>query len=336
MSYILEALRKSQQERDLGRVPTLDATGMFEEDKVVPSRSHWPLLAVGLAALAMVIALYAALREPAPVPQPSREALGVVVPAAPTTDANPRPAAGPGQAGVAPRPPASGMSEAPRPVTTPSLATASQERPVAAPVDPLAAGKGPVAAPPRAAEPLIEPPPPKLASRARPSGPEDGPGDRAGSQASEAPPPDGAYLEDEMALQRQMEADYIEPWDEEYVDPAPTPVPRDLIAEIEAFKREVRGGQGTDKAPKAPVKSLSSPIDKDPESLRLTPAQEADLPKYLMTAHVYDADQGRRFVLINGLKYREGEKTREGMKVERILAQGAVLSHKGNPFFVHR
>jgi general secretion pathway protein B len=55
-----------------------------------------------------------------------------------------------------------------------------------------------------------------------------------------------------------------------------------------------------------------------------------------MTVHVYDADKGRRFVMINGRKYREGDKTREGMSVERIVAEGAVLSYKGNPFFVPR
>jgi general secretion pathway protein B len=335
MSYILEALKKSQQERDLGRIPTLDTTGMFEEDKVVPVRSHWPLLAVGLAAVAMVIALYAALREPATVAAPTSDALGVVGPLAPIPGADPRSGVGPDDAGVGPIAPVSGAISGPRGATESQLVTAGRERPAAASADPTVMAKAPVTATPRASEPLIEPPPPKTAGRARLTDDNDGPGGRAGFRAPESQPPDTAYLEEELALQRQMEADYVEPWDEEedYADAAPTPVPRDLIAEIEAFKREVRGGQGTEKPP---VKALSRPIDKDPQGLRLTPAQEADLPRYLMTAHVYDADQSRRFVLINGLKYREGEKTRDGMTVERILAQGAVLSHKGNPFFVPR
>lgn len=69
MSYILEALKKSQEERELGRVPTLD-TSLFpvRDDSV---RVHpWGLLAVGLATLAVVIALYAALRAQAPAPAP--------------------------------------------------------------------------------------------------------------------------------------------------------------------------------------------------------------------------------------------------------------------------
>jgi general secretion pathway protein B len=68
MSYILEALKKSQQERGLGQVPTLDASGLFVEDREPQVTHHWALLAVGLAALAVVIALYAAFRDTRAVP----------------------------------------------------------------------------------------------------------------------------------------------------------------------------------------------------------------------------------------------------------------------------
>lgn len=327
MSYILEALRKSQQERELGRVPTLDTTGMFEEDKVVPGRSYWSLLAFGLAAVAMIVALYAALRGPAPAPVAMSEPLGTAVPLDPKPSADSGPGTDPDDAGVL------GLRG-------PQVAAESREhRSVAPPPVPEAVARVPETILPRPSGPLIEPPPPKQAGRVRLPDPSEHlsfPGDSHGDHSE---PPGGPDPEEEMELQRQMEADNVEPWDEEqdYVEPAPTPVPRDLIADIEAFKREVRVGQGPDKGPqKAPAKALSRSIDKDPLGLRLTPAQEAELPGYLMTAHVYDADQSRRFVLINGLKYREGEKTREGMTVERILAQGAVLSHKGNPFFVPR
>ena len=64
MSYILEALKKSQAERELGRVPTLDGVGLFAEDKLEPPRSPWALVSVGLAVTAVLIALYAALRQP--------------------------------------------------------------------------------------------------------------------------------------------------------------------------------------------------------------------------------------------------------------------------------
>jgi general secretion pathway protein B len=61
LSYILEALRKSQQERDLGRVPTVESSPV-PGGQVATARNYWGVAAVGLAALAVVIALYAALR----------------------------------------------------------------------------------------------------------------------------------------------------------------------------------------------------------------------------------------------------------------------------------
>jgi general secretion pathway protein B len=336
MSYILEALKKSQQERELGRVPTLNTTGMFEEDKVVPSRSHWPLLAVGLAAVAMVLALYAALRGPAPAPAPTSEAVGLAVPPDATPGVDSGQIQGPGDVGAALGIPEQRPTPATRDRAAPQRAVAGREdlSGLSLPTPEVAVPRGPVAPAALLPAPLIEPPPLKQAGRVRLTDPVDGLGYPGDAHDQDPEPPDAPDLEEELELQRQMEADNVEPWeDEDIADPAPTPVPRDLIKEIEAFKREVRGDHGTEKAP---AKALSRSIDKDPQSLHLTPAQEADLPAYLMTAHVYDAEQSRRFVLINGLKYREGEKTREGMTVERILTQGAVLSHKGNPFFVPR
>lgn len=338
MSYILEALKKSQQERELGRVPTLDKVVVFEEDKVVPERSHWALLAVGLAAVAMIVALYAALRGPATVPPPAAsEAAGHVAPSGPIPGTDPGQVPGPGDLGGTRESPGAGAAPAPLRREEPSLASASRESRLAPqPAGAASLPKGPATAAIQTREPLIEPPPPKQAGRVRFPDPVEEPSDRADSaeQIQESPnPPDP---DEELELQRQIEADDFESWDDEgyYEDPAPTPVPRDLIADIESFKREVQGSRATERVP--PAKPLSRPIDQDPQSLRLTPAQEADLPGYLMTAHVYDADQSRRFVLINGLKYREGDKTREGMKVERIIAQGTVLSYRGNPFFVQR
>jgi general secretion pathway protein B len=61
MSYILEALRKSQQERDLGQVPTLETLPAMVDTS--PGRvNYWGVAAVSLAGLAVIIALYAAMR----------------------------------------------------------------------------------------------------------------------------------------------------------------------------------------------------------------------------------------------------------------------------------
>jgi len=106
-------------------------------------------------------------------------------------------------------------------------------------------------------------------------------------------------------------------------------IPPDLIADIEAFKREVRGARAgiTD----APQVEKTAPRD-----LRLPKAVRNRLPRFVMSAHIYDSEPSRRFVLINGLKTREGEVSREEIAVERILPDGAVLNFEGYRFFQRR
>jgi general secretion pathway protein B len=60
------------------------------------------------------------------------------------------------------------------------------------------------------------------------------------------------------------------------------------------------------------------------------------LPKFVMSAHIYDSEPSKRFVLINGLKTREGEESLQAIAVEQILPDGAVLSFDGHRFFQQR
>lgn len=294
MSYILEALKKSQQERELGRVPTLDTSGMFSEDKEPVSGSHWGLLAVGLAAVAVVIALYAVLRTPAPMPVP------VQASAEPVAAPVPMPTS------------ASALSEA---GGVPAIASASSSSAV-----PSTARAAP-------------------RSSASPAGSDPVPGDESESIAeeeatfeAEADP----WLEQE--LQRQLDAEqaaYAEPLESAVPRRRPqrAAVPEDLVEDIESFKQQMRREQGI---PPPPAQRRPADITGDPTKLRLTPLQQAQLPAYFMTVHVYDEDAAKRFVLINALRYVEGEETRDGIRIERIIPEGAVLSYLGNPFFVRR
>lgn len=292
MSYILEALKKSQQERGLGQVPTLEASALFVEDREPQVTHHWALLAVGLAALAVVIALYAAFRGAKPVPVPMTRL-------------------------EAPRADPASPSPSPPPQTQ------------TAPVETSGSDHGAATA----VRPLVEPPPPR-APLPRPTAPEPEPVARTTPPRPLADPdvdPDW-----ERDLLRQLEAEQAamnaareileEP-------PRAAPVPDDLVQDIESFKQQVRREQGV-----APPASQRKPVEirGDPTRLKLTPQQQAAVPGYLMTAHVYDADASKRFVVINALRYREGEETREGLRVERILKEGAVLSYLGNPFYVPR
>ncbi len=342
MSYILEALKKSQAERELGQVPTLRGTGLFSEDEAVPTRNPWMLVSVGLAAAAVLIALYAALRQPFPVTPP------VAVSTAPPGRIE---RASPVQGAVTPtaRDPAG---------TTPDRGARQPpmlNRPVAAAAAPVVVSPASGTEDLRSfagAAPLIEAPPPKGAVRAPPAVPE--PRADLGQTPRVSDPgryADALEAELEVELQRQLEADASDAADTaEWIpvaqpeDPAPTPVPPDLIADIESFKNKTGQVQGRDadrlsneaKAKAEPSVPEESRAAGDLTKLRLTRDQQASVPTFSMTVHVFEANQSRRFVLINGLKYRDGEKTREGLVVEQIVPDGVVLSHQGNPFFVHR
>lgn len=336
MSYILEALKKSQQERELGRVPTLDTSGMFAEDKEPVRPSHWGVIAVGLAAVAVAIAVYAVLRAPAPAPIPMQAGTG---------------------SGVSPAPVWSGSD----PVQTVDHATAaigsvdSQPAPLRPQPVQRASRPSESAQPAPGQSASIDPEPPlPRAVRTRQALP---------SEMLDEDPDIIEAEDEEMAFESEPEPEpefnseidsEIDPWLEQELQrqidaeqamyperPAPirvrrpdrAQVPADLVDDIESFKEQLRRDQGI-----APSVTHNQPVDLqgDPTKLRLTPQQQAQIPAYFMTVHVYDEDPTKRFVLINALRYGEGEETREGLRVERIIPEGAVLSYLGDPFFVQR
>jgi len=168
MSYILEALKKAQAERQLGNAPSIHAPA--PSYTVVAAHGSRKPLVVGLAAGAIVVALGAVflLRQPAPAPAvqaasapapaPLPVAEPVAVPAPPPLAATP--AAPP--APVAPaRPAAPVMPEkapAPERFAAEPPAAKTEPPPRAAPAEPVSEPPRPVpvAAAPAPAAPLDE------------------------------------------------------------------------------------------------------------------------------------------------------------------------------------
>jgi general secretion pathway protein B len=87
MSYILEALKKAQAERQLGNAPTIHAPQAAAPAPAAAVASRKPLF-VGLGAGALVVVAGAlVLWRQAPAPQPVVQAAAVRVPAAPAAPA---------------------------------------------------------------------------------------------------------------------------------------------------------------------------------------------------------------------------------------------------------
>ena len=152
MSYILEALRKADQERSAGSVPDLEAVHETSTPRSGSSRWVW-VLAVILAVNALVLAvlLYDRGDEPAPVVEgsqtPEKKALREPPPPPPAVVLS-RPATR--------APPPAVTANKPAPVAAPAPVPKPVPKPAAAPVaPPPVASAPPVAAPP---VPKVQPP----------------------------------------------------------------------------------------------------------------------------------------------------------------------------------
>lgn len=89
--------------------------------------------------------------------------------------------------------------------------------------------------------------------------------------------------------------------------------------------------------PEPPPKTPSGPsVTLGPEPPPLLDALPADtrrgLPGLNLDIHVYSADAGKRFVVINGQRYREGDAIGQGAVLETVTPGGALL-RKGSQRF---
>ncbi|MEY6430938.1 general secretion pathway protein GspB [Thioalkalicoccus limnaeus] len=257
MSFILEALKKSQQERALGQVPRID-TGLLVEEPAGPRLNPWVGLALGLAFVAVAIALVALWRvvaQPTTAPSPSLTA--------PLPDA------------------VAWSSPAPVGLTTDRggddraghrAQAVLEQGAVDVATETLGLRFGPAA-------PGAEAPAPTPSAGPAPVSAEPGPtGPRSRSIAAG--------------------------------------IPEDLVEEITSFREQIRREQQG-------LPSRDEVADVEP----LRPAEQPTLPAFIMTAHVHDADPQRRFVVINSLRYGEGEQTREGLEVLEIQPDGVWLGY---------
>jgi hypothetical protein len=65
-------------------------------------------------------------------------------------------------------------------------------------------------------------------------------------------------------------------------------------------------------------------------------ASKNSIPALHMDLHVYAPDPSKRFVLVNSKKLGEGQSLPEGVKVDSITTDGAILSYRGVQFMMER
>ena len=307
MSYILEALKKAQAERQLGSAPDIHAPAPTHMPAAATRASRTPLLVglsagIAIAGIAGILAWRAQAPASAPAavlaanaPAPGREAPAAAapVPAAAQAPAGlpaaPAPAPAPTLAPGVP-PPASagaGLAVAPASDAPTPVADSREVRRALPPAETLAATRPPAARP--AAEPAVGP---ATASR-KPAPPE-----RTLVAASRnAPAP--------AAAGNSPEAVYL---------PAPTPA----------------------RAPDpAPAARPPEPVEDNLRTLQQLPeAIQREVPRVSVGGYIYSPNPADRLLLVDKMLRREGEELAPGLVLERLMPKYAVMNYRGTRYRV--
>jgi general secretion pathway protein B len=326
MSYILDALTRSQQQRRQGDVPTL-ATPQWMLDPARAARARYlkGALAV-LAGAAVLFAVHSLTRQDeefSVAPQTAADAPPGVEATAPAEARS-------GEPGLSPTTPESVAPVAPPP-SEPQVADnpgAPSQAPVKGQVARASDSPTPAPSPPPGPRPgdiaLIDAPiasPPQRAATGKPIQA------NAGAQAAAPPPVSGGETAAEP-----IEADPFSALREaaEAATPVAPSTPDSETAAAPASSPTLARAE--------PAPAAAPDIDYGdvlPSVYALPSDVGASLGRLSINAHVYSDVPAGRMVIINMNRYREGDKLREGPRVEAITASGAILSYESYRFHLN-
>ncbi|MBA8887785.1 general secretion pathway protein B [Dokdonella fugitiva] len=303
MSLILEALKKSEQQRRLGEMPTLGTPAPMSRRR----RSVRPVL-TGL----IVVALGAGwwfMRTPHTPPTDEAKpaaAAPAVDPTAATT-----PAAPPRAARAETKPPAA-RTVAPPAATAPVVVPMpTTDRPGAVTPPPNAALVGTPAAP---AKPVT--PPASTATASAPAGKSTAPKASADAKPTPAAKPGGDKASAAQANPAARDAKTATPDTK-----APAPADTKSVADAKADAKPV--------PPKPAAPAL-------PSVWELPYGTRKELPDLKLTMHVYSSVPAERFIVIEGARHVEGDDLGNGVVLHEISPDGMVLDFKGQRFLYPR
>lgn len=115
--------------------------------------------------------------------------------------------------------------------------------------------------------------------------------------------------------------------------PAKAPASKPVVSEPP--RPTTPGNRERDEAPPPrPATDRIAPAESEPApALETLPAgTRRGIPALSLDIHVYSHDSDKRFAVINGRRYREGERTSEGPTLEAVTADGAILRQGGQRF----
>lgn len=96
--------------------------------------------------------------------------------------------------------------------------------------------------------------------------------------------------------------------------------------------------EGTDPSPASPAAATPGPaLARGAPTLASLPMeQRSRFPDLRMDVHAWDEDPKRRFVLINGKRYSEGDPLPEGIDLREIVPEGTIFRFEGQRVLLPR
>ena len=310
MSYILDALKKAERERQFAKIPTVNTVHRSSWDR---QRPIWLWIA-GAAVLANAGVLIWLLR-----PEPVRERGTPPAPVASTPMTPPAPEK-PLTVVDRPAAPATGAASAERSVATDRPAVAQlQRRPEAIPeptpkhVETKGEPSVPVGAPTPPAMTSAPTKPRAAPTPVTPAAPSTTGNPVASSQPTATAAP---------AAQTKPSAPPAPGVSEKPVAPQPPPRTAAVVPEKPAAP------PAASSAPK-PAEQTGGPL---PALQDMSAAEQEGMPKMALQVLVYSEVPAERMIFINNQKYVEGQSIEGKVAVESILPDGAILNYQGKRF----
>jgi general secretion pathway protein B len=84
------------------------------------------------------------------------------------------------------------------------------------------------------------------------------------------------------------------------------------------------------------VRELGTGVGEVPSYEQVASVPGANLPELKLDLHAYAASPAQRFIFLNMVKLQEGQTSPQGVRVESITPDGAILSWQGSRFVLHR
>lgn len=310
MSYILDALKKSERQRQLKQVPTLET--LHDTGGPKPRRRRWPW-AMAAIVLVNAVALAVLFRS---IPEKRVMAVSEPPAALPPSVQPVRPSAPPLALGQMPKQPASrqspGQSSRQPPQPSP-LASVPPRPPGHSPGPP--AVPTPISRKPAAPVPTAPTRPPTRAGR--PAVPQ--------AQTLEVARVPAAATRAGSALDKSARSVPQPPSAGPSRVSVSLPRPQTAIVPETEFAPE----------PERPASQAASGPGREIPLLQETPFEfQRHVPHLRIDALVYSEDAAGRMAFIGNHKYIEGQQVEGNLRVERITREGVILSYQGQRFLL--